>query len=157
MSRVGSLGRILLAEDDPRDVELTLEALGRHHLLNKVDVVTDGEQALDYLYHRGAHAQRPGGHPVVILLDLRMPKIDGLEVLRRVKADPQLQVIPVVVLTASREERDIIESYHLGTNAYVVKPINFGEFLQAVAELGAFWALLNEPPPEGFGVLQPPS
>jgi len=157
VSRGGSLGRILLAEDDPRDVELTLEALGRHHLLNKVDIVSDGEQALDYLYRRGAHANRPGGLPVVILLDLRMPKVDGLDVLRQVKADPQLQVIPVVVLTASREESDVISSYNLGTNAYVVKPINFGEFLQAVAELGAFWALLNEPPPEGFSALQPPT
>jgi CheY-like chemotaxis protein len=154
MSRAQPFRRILLAEDDPRDVELTLEALARHHLLNKVDVVVDGEQALDYLYRRGAHARRPAAHPVVILLDLRMPKIDGLDVLRQVKADPQLRVIPVVVLTASREECDVVASYNLGTNAYIVKPISFPEFLQAVAELGAFWALLNEPPPDGFGAPQ---
>lgn len=149
MNNRARLGRILLAEDDPRDIELTLEALGRHHLLNKVDVVRDGEQALDYLYCRGAFERRPGGAPVVVLLDLKMPKLDGLEVLRQVKQDPQLQVIPVVVLTASRAESDVTASYDLGTNAYVVKPIDFQDFVHAVAELGAFWALLNEPPPDG--------
>lgn len=151
MNNRARLGRILLAEDDPRDIELTLEALGQHHLLNKVDVVRDGEQALDYLFCRGAFERRPGGAPVVILLDLKMPKLDGLEVLRQVKRDPQLQVIPVVVLTSSREESDVAASYNLGTNAYVVKPVNFEDFVHAVADLGAFWALLNEPPPDGIG------
>jgi len=143
------LGRILLAEDDPRDIELTLAALSQHHLVNKVDVVNDGEQALDYLYRRGVWQTRPPGNPVVILLDLKMPKVDGLQVLRQVKSDPALQIIPVVVLTSSREESDITATYNLGTNAYVVKPINFQEFVDAVSELGAFWALLNEAPPEG--------
>lgn len=148
MAGSSELGRILLAEDDPRDVELTLEALSQHHLVNKVDVVSDGEQALDYLYRRGKWQRRTSGNPVVILLDLKMPKVDGLQVLRQVKGDPQLQLVPVVVLTSSREESDITASYNLGTNAYVVKPIDFREFVDAVAELGAFWALLNEPPPE---------
>ena len=150
MTRASKLGRILLAEDDPRDIELTLEALSQHHLVNKVDVVNDGEQALDYLYRRGQWHRRSGGSPVVILLDLKMPKVDGLEVLRQVKKDPELQLIPVVVLTSSREESDVTASYNLGTNAYVVKPINFQEFVHAVAELGAFWALLNEAPPESY-------
>jgi CheY-like chemotaxis protein len=152
MTRASKLGRILLAEDDPRDIELTLEALGQHHLVNEVDVVHDGEQALDYLYKRGNWHRRPGGNPVVLLLDLKMPKVDGLEVLRQVKSDPALQVVPVVVLTSSREESDVTASYKLGTNAYVVKPINFQEFVQAVSELGAFWALLNEAPPDGYRV-----
>lgn len=146
----------MLAEDDPRDVELTLEALSQHNLANKVDVVGDGEQALDYLYRRGAWQRRPAGHPVVVLLDLKMPKVDGLEVLRQVKRDRELQVIPVVVLTSSREERDVTASYDLGGNAYVVKPINFAEFVQAVAELGAFWALLNEAP-DGYRAYTPGS
>lgn len=150
MTRASKLGRILLAEDDPRDVELTLEALGQHRLVNKVDVVHDGEQALDYLFRRGHWHRRSGGNPVLLLLDLKMPKVDGLEVLRQVKSDPALQVVPTVVLTSSRQESDVTASYNLGTNAYVVKPINFQEFVQAVAELGAFWALLNEPPPDGL-------
>jgi CheY-like chemotaxis protein len=152
VTRAGKLGRILLAEDDPRDIELTLEALGQHHLVNKVDVVHDGEQALDYLYRRGQWQRRSGPNPVVILLDLKMPRVDGLEVLRQVKADAELQVIPTVVLTSSREESDVTASYNLGTNAYMVKPINFQEFVQAVSELGAFWALLNEAPPDGYRV-----
>jgi CheY-like chemotaxis protein len=152
VTRASKLGRILLAEDDPRDIELTLEALGQHHLVNKVDVVHDGEQALDYLYRRGQWQRRSGTNPVVILLDLKMPRVDGLEVLRQVKADAELQVIPTVVLTSSREESDVTASYNLGTNAYMVKPINFQEFVQAVSELGAFWALLNEAPPDGYRV-----
>ncbi len=150
MTRGSKLGRILLAEDDPRDIELTLAALAQHHLVNKVDVVHDGEQALDYLYRRGQWHKRSAANPVVILLDLKMPKVDGLEVLRQVKSDRDLQVIPTVVLTSSREESDVTESYNLGTNAYVVKPMKFQEFVHAVAELGAFWALLNEAPPDGF-------
>ncbi len=150
MSPARKSGRILLAEDDPRDVELTLQALSRHDLGSKVDVVSDGEQALDYLYRRGTWERRSAGHPAVVLLDLKMPKVDGLEVLRQVKRDEALQIIPVVVLTSSREERDVTASYDLGGNAYVVKPIHFNEFVDAVAELGAFWGLLNEAPPDGY-------
>lgn len=140
--------RILLAEDSAQDVELTLEALGEHHISNSVDVARDGAEALDYLFRRGAHATRPNGNPVLILLDLKMPRVDGLEVLRAVKADPRLRTIPVVVLTSSREEQDVVRSYELGVNAYVVKPVQFDKFVAAVRELGLFWMLLNEPPPE---------
>jgi CheY-like chemotaxis protein len=140
--------RILLAEDSAQDVELTLEALGEHNISNSVDVARDGAEALDYLFRRGAHVARPNGNPVLILLDLKMPRVDGLEVLRAVKADPRLRTIPVVVLTSSREEQDVVRSYELGVNAYVVKPVQFDKFVAAVRELGLFWMLLNEPPPE---------
>lgn len=140
--------RILLAEDSAQDVELTLEALGEHNISNCVDVARDGAEALDYLFKRGAHAARQNGNPVLILLDLKMPRVDGLEVLRAVKADPRLRTIPVVVLTSSREEQDVVRSYELGVNAYVVKPVQFDKFVAAVRELGLFWMLLNEPPPE---------
>jgi two-component system, response regulator len=140
--------RILLAEDSAQDVELTLQALGEHNLSNSVDVARDGAEALDYLFRRGAHAARQNGNPVLILLDLKMPRVDGLEVLRAVKADPRLRTIPVVVLTSSREEQDVVRSYELGVNAYVVKPVQFDKFVAAVRELGLFWMLLNEPPPE---------
>src|ERR1051325_3931082 len=136
--------RILLAEDDANDAELTLAALDEHHLANQVTVVRDGAQALDYLYRRGAHAGRTEEAPVLVLLDLKMPKVDGLEVLRQVKSDPALKMIPVVVLTSSREEKDIIEGYRLGINAYVVKPVEFDQFTEAVKQLGLFWLLLNE-------------
>jgi CheY-like chemotaxis protein len=138
--------RILLAEDNPRDVELTLTALAEHNLANEVVVVTDGGEALDYLYCRGKYAQRNGKHPAVVLLDLKMPKVDGLEVLKTIKADEHMKTIPIVMLTSSREEQDLIKSYKLGANAYVVKPVDFQQFIQAVKELGAFWALINEPP-----------
>lgn len=144
-----ALKRILLVEDSPNDAELTLEALAEHHLANGVELVKDGEAALDYLYRRGAYADRDTVSPAVILLDLKLPKVDGLEVLRIIKADEQLRCIPVVVLTSSREERDMIESYRLGVNAYVVKPVNFLDFMDAVRELGVFWAIVNEPPPSG--------
>lgn len=140
--------RILLAEDSLKDVELTLAALEEYHLANQVIVVRDGAEALDYLYRRGPYANRPSGQPIVILLDLKMPKVDGLEVLRQVKGDPQLHNIPVVILTSSREESDIIKSYNLGANAYVVKPVAFDQFVEAVKQLGLFWALINESPPE---------
>jgi CheY-like chemotaxis protein len=140
------IGRILLAEDNRNDVELTLAALGQHNLANEVVVVRDGAECLDYLHRRGAYAGRPPGHPVVVLLDLKMPKVDGLAVLRDVKADPELRQIPIVVLTSSREETDLVESYRLGVNAYVVKPVVFEDFFRAVGELGAFWAVVNEPP-----------
>jgi CheY-like chemotaxis protein len=139
---------ILLVEDDPRDVELTLTALEEYNLANKVVVVRDGIEALDYLYRRGKYADRPIGHPVVVLLDLKMPKVDGLEVLRQVKGDPVFKIIPIVVLTSSRQEQDIVESYDLGVNAYVVKPVAFDEFMGAIKQIGLFWVLVNEPPPK---------
>ncbi len=141
------LKRILLAEDDPEDVELILEALAEHKLANEVVAVSDGREALDYLYRIGKHAGRTNGNPVVLLLDLKMPKIDGIEVLRTIKGDEILKTLPVVVLTSSRESRDLEECYQLGVNAYVVKPVKFPEFLDAVTKIGVFWALVNEPPP----------
>ena len=138
---------ILLVEDDPRDVELTLAALEEHHLANKVAVVNDGEEALDYLYHRGKYQRRAGDNPILVLLDNKMPKINGLEVLKIIKADEHLKVIPVVVLTSSRETPDLVEFYKHGVNAYVVKPVDFAEFIKAVKQLGVFWAAVNEPPP----------
>jgi CheY-like chemotaxis protein len=141
------LGRILLVEDDPKDVELTLTALEEYKLANEVVVARDGEEALDYLYRRGNFEGRSTDNPAVLLLDLKLPKIDGLEVLQQIKADAKLKLIPVVVLTSSHEERDMVTSYKLGVNAYVVKPVDFHEFVNAVKELGIFWALVNEPPP----------
>jgi CheY-like chemotaxis protein len=141
------LGRILLVEDDPRDVELTLTALAEYNLANEVTVARDGQQALDYLHCRGEFSTRPNENPAVLLLDLKLPKIDGLEVLQQVKSDNRLKTIPVVVLTSSHEEVDMMRSYELGVNAYVVKPVDFHEFVNAVKELGVFWAVINEPPP----------
>lgn len=138
---------ILLAEDNPNDVELTLAALQEHHLPNPVVVVPDGAEALDFLYKRGKYAGRTQGDPTVILMDLKMPKVDGLEVLRTIKKDPVLRLIPVVMLTSSREEADLTRSYEFGVNAYVVKPVDFAEFMKTVRELGVFWALVNEPSP----------
>jgi CheY-like chemotaxis protein len=139
--------RVLLAEDSAHDVELTLAALEEHHLANEVVVVRDGAEAWDYLSRRGQYEDRPPGSPAIVLLDIKMPKMDGLEVLRRMRADETLRSVPVVILTSSREERDIVESYKLGVNAYVVKPVALGEFISAVKGLGLFWAVLNEPPP----------
>jgi CheY-like chemotaxis protein len=139
--------RILLVEDDPRDVELTLTALEEYNLANEVVIAHDGEEALDYLYCRGNFAGRLNENPAVLLLDLKLPKLDGLEVLQRIKSDAQLKTIPVVVLTSSREEKDMVTSYQLGVNAYVVKPVDFHEFVNAIKELGMFWAVINEPPP----------
>ena len=144
---MADLKRILLAEDNPKDVELTLAALDEHNLANEVIVVHDGAEALDYLYRRGKFAMREAGNPAVVLLDIKMPKVDGLEVLKTIKADPNLMSIPTVILTSSREERDLAKSYSHGVNAYVVKPVEFQEFIQAVSNLGVFWALVNEPPP----------
>jgi CheY-like chemotaxis protein len=141
------LGRILMVEDDPKDVELTLTALEEYNLANEVVVVGDGEEALDYLHCRGAYASRTGDNPAVMLLDLKLPKVDGLEVLQAVKSDDRFRLIPVVVLTSSREEKDMVASYKLGVNGYVVKPVNFHEFVNAIRELGVFWAIINEPPP----------
>lgn len=142
-----TLRPILLVEDNPRDLELSLEALARCHLANPIEVARDGAEALDYLNGVGAWLNRPSGDPAVVMLDLKLPKIDGLEVLERVKSDAHLRHIPVVMLTSSREERDLVQSYELGVNAFVVKPVDFTAFLQAIQELGMFWGVLNEPPP----------
>ncbi len=141
------LKRILLVEDSLNDIELILTSLAENNLGNEVVVVRDGEEALDYIYRRGVFRLRREGNPVVVMLDLKLPKVDGFEVLGRLKSDPNLRVIPVVVLTSSREERDLSRCYELGTNAYVVKPIDFHEFVDVIKNLGLFWAIINEPPP----------
>jgi len=141
------LKRILLVDDSPRDTEMELNALAQYNLANEVVTLRDGVEALDYLYRRGPFADRVAGHPAVVLLDLKMPRVDGLEVLRQIKSDPQLKMIPVVVMTSSREEQDLATSYQLGVNAYIVKPVKFPEFVEAVKLVGAFWAVVNEPPP----------
>jgi len=138
---------ILMVDDSPRDTELTLDALAQNNLANDVVALCDSVEALDYLFRRGKFAGRAAGNPAVVLLDLMMPKVDGIEVLRQIKNDPQLKMIPVVVLTSSREEQDLIASYQLGVNAYIVKPVQFKEFVEAVKLVGAFWAVVNEPPP----------
>ncbi len=145
---MGTLKHILLVEDDPYDVELTLNALAEHHLANAVVVARDGVEALDYVYCKGAFAGRSDGNPVVILLDLKLPRLDGLQVLRQIKADEHLRLAPIVILTSSREDRDLAECYRLGINAYVVKPVRFTDFVDAVRHIGAFWAIVNEPPPD---------
>ena len=147
MESMNKIGRILMVEDDPKDVELTLTALEEYNLANEVIVTRDGEQALDYLYCRGEYKTRSGGNPAVMLLDLKLPKVDGLEVLKQIKSDGELRMLPVVVLTSSKEEKDMVASYKLGVNAYVVKPVDFHEFVNAIKELGVFWAIINEPPP----------
>lgn len=144
---MNGLGRILLVEDDPKDIDLTLAALGEYKLANEVIVVRDGAEALDYLHTKGNYRSRARENPAVVLLDLKLPKVDGLEVLREIRSDERLKYIPVVVLTSSREDRDMVASYKLGVNAYVVKPVDFHEFVNAVKELGVFWAMINEPPP----------
>ncbi|HTV61381.1 MAG TPA: response regulator [Verrucomicrobiae bacterium] len=141
------LKRILLAEDNERDIELTLAALDEHNLANEVVTARDGAEALDYLYARGKFAGHANGLPVVVLLDLKMPRVDGLEVLRQMRNDPALKHVPVVMVTSSREEQDLVSSYQLGANAYVVKPVDFQKFVESVRELGFFWAVINEPPP----------
>ena len=138
---------ILLVEDSELDVELTLEAFKENRLVNAVLVLHDGEEALEYLCRQGRFADRPEGNPLLVLLDLKMPKVSGLDVLRQVKSDPELKKIPIVMLTTSREEQDLVDSYNLGVNAYVVKPVNFAEFAGTIRKLAAFWALLNQPPP----------
>ncbi len=148
---MNGLGRILLVEDDPKDIELTLEALGEYNLANEVEVVRDGEQALDFLYCRGNYGARAKENPAVLLLDLKLPKVNGLEVLQQIRSDAKLKLMPVVVLTSSREEKDMLGSYELGVNAYVVKPVDFHEFVNAIKELGIFWAIINEAPPGSMG------
>jgi CheY-like chemotaxis protein len=141
------LKRILLAEDNERDVELTLAALDEHNLANEVVVARDGAEALDYLYARGKFAGHANGLPAVVLLDLKMPKVDGLEVLRKMRSDPAIRNVPVVMVTSSREEQDLVHSYEMGVNAYVVKPVDFQKFVESVKQIGMFWAIINEPPP----------
>jgi CheY-like chemotaxis protein len=138
---------ILFAEDNPRDVELTLEALGDHNLANNVIVVRDGVETMEYLRCEGKYKQRKPGNPAVLLLDIKMPRMDGIEVLRTIRNNNELKTIPIVMLTSSREEQDLIKSYELGVNAYVVKPVDFKEFIEAVKQLGVFWAVINEVPP----------
>ena len=138
---------ILLAEDNPNDVELTLAALHSLNLANEIVVVNDGAQALDFLYRRNAFSDRAALPPAVILLDLKMPRVDGLEALREIRAHPDTRTLPIVILTSSREENDLVKGYQLGANAYVVKPVDFDQFISAVSQLGVFWALINEPPP----------
>lgn len=145
------LGHLLLVEDNLNDIELTTTALKQNNLVNEIVVARHGGEALDYLYRRGSFQGRSRGNPIVVLLDLKMPKVDGLEVLRQMKGDESLKVIPVVMLTSSREESDLVKSYQLGTNAYVVKPVGFEQFTDAIRQLGMFWAVLNEPPPDTNG------
>jgi CheY-like chemotaxis protein len=147
---MGELRTILLAEDNPKDVELTLEALAEHNLANHVIVVRDGVEAMEYLQCQGKHKLRKPELPAVLLLDIKMPRMDGIEVLRAVRNDPGLKILPVVMLTSSREEQDLIKSYELGVNAYVVKPVDFKDFIQAVKEIGVFWAIINEMPQESM-------
>lgn len=144
---MAELKPILLVDDNPNDIELTLAALAENHLANDVIVVRDGEEALDFLYRRGVYRLRSPGNPAVVLLDLKLPKIDGLQVLQQLKTDEQLRAIPIVMLTSSREEQDLVRSYQQGVNAYVVKPVEFAEFLKSIKELGLFWAVINHPPP----------
>jgi len=143
--------RILLAEDDPKDIELTLDALGEHNLANDVQVVRDGVEALDYLYRMSEFTDRKDENPVLILLDLKMPRMGGIEVLRQLKSDETMRAIPVVILTSSRESQDLETCYQLGVNAYVVKPVVFSDFIEAVKGIGVFWALINDPPPKVKG------
>ena len=146
---IAELKRIVVAEDNANDAELTLTALRENRVANEIVTVRDGAEALDYLYRRNRFAGRPGGNPAVVLLDLKMPKVDGIEVLRQVKSDPSLRSVPVVVLTSSREEQDLMRTYNLGVNAYVVKPVDFHEFIEAVKLLCGFWAVVNETPRHG--------
>jgi CheY-like chemotaxis protein len=148
---ITTLRRILLAEDSENDIELTLAALAGHHVANEIVVVRDGVEALDYLRRKGAYADRSPENPALILLDLKMPRVDGIQVLREVKSDPALRSIPVVMLTSSREEQDVVNTYNLGVNAYVVKPVEFHDFMEAVKVLGQFWAVVNELPPPRQG------
>ena len=144
---MNGLKRILLVEDDPKDVELTLTGLAEYNLANEVVIARDGEEALDYLYRRGNYQTRPNGNPAVMLLDLKLPKVNGFEVLEQVRADENLKMNPFLFLTTSHEERDLVKGYELGVNAYVVKPVDFHQFVNAIKALGVFWAVINEPPP----------
>lgn len=146
MHKPNQLKKVLLVEDSENDIEITLEALAEYHLANKIDVVRDGAEALDYLFSRGKYATRSGPDPVVVLLDVKLPKLSGIEVLQEIRATERYRHLPVVMLTSSREEPDLQSSYKLGCNAYVVKPVDFAQFTEALKMLGCFWAVLNEPP-----------
>ena len=148
---MAELKPILLVEDNPKDKELTLNALEASQLANEIIVLKDGAEALDFLYRRGFYAGRTTPDPAVVILDIKMPKVDGLQVLATVKGDPELRHLPVVMLTSSREEADLLRSYQLGVNAFVVKPVGFREFFEAIQDVGVFWAVLNEPPPRQGG------
>ena len=141
------LKRILIVDDSPRDVELTIAALSEKNLVNKIVVAEDGEEALDYLYKKGKFAGDENGIPAVILLDIKMPKMDGIEVLKHIRSEPKFKMIPVIMVTSSREEKDLVESYKLGANSYVVKPIDIAQFIDAIKVLGQYWAVINQPPP----------
>jgi len=146
MNSIGAID-ILLVEDSPEDVEMTLRAFKKQNLINKVHVVEDGEQALDYIFAKGKYEDRDfNNKPKVILLDLKLPKVDGMEVLRTIRGDDRTKFIPVVILTSSQEEKDIMESYKLGVNSYITKPVEFNKFVETVSELGLYWLLLNKPP-----------
>jgi CheY-like chemotaxis protein len=147
MDSKANIKNILLVEDDSKDVELTMAALEENHLANRIVVLENGEEALDYLYERGNFEKRSGGNPIVVLLDNKMPKVNGLEVLKTIMADENVKLIPVVVLTSSRETPDLVEFYKHGVNAYVVKPVDFADFMNVIKHLGIFWAAINEPPP----------
>lgn len=149
---MAELRRILMAEDDPHDVELILSVLEENNLANELVVVPDGAAALDYLYMRGQFAGRAPGNPAVVLLDIKMPKVDGLEVLQTIRSDDKLKMVAVVILTSSREQRDLFKSYALGVNGYVVKPVDFEEFVAAIKQIGLYWAVINEPPPDRLGI-----
>lgn len=148
---MAGLKPILLVEDNPNDIELTLAALESSQLANEIIICRDGAEALDFIFRRGLHEKRQAQDPAVVLLDLKLPKVDGLEVLAKIKGEPDTRGIPVVMLTSSREETDVVRSYNLGVNAFVVKPVAFDEFFAAIKEIGVFWALLNEPPPHRGG------
>ena len=143
------LRTILLAEDNPKDIELTLEAMAENNLANQVVVVKDGVEALEYLRREGKYKLRKAGNPCVILLDIKMPRMDGIEALRNIRSDDALKIIPVVILTSSRAKKDLIDTYELGVNAYVVKPVDFRQFIEAVKQIGSFWAVINELPTDG--------
>jgi len=145
------LRRILLVEDEANDIELVLEAFKQHNLANEVMIARDGEEALDLLYRRGRFATLPEGNPAFILLDLKMPRVGGLDVLRQIRAEENLKLIPVIIMTTSREEQDLVRTYELSANAYVVKPVDFEQFIEAIREIGLFWGVLNEPPPGSVG------
>ncbi len=148
---MNELASILLVEDDPRDVELTVAALEENKLANSLSVVSDGAEAIDYLHRAGKFADIPPGNPLVVFLDLKLPKVSGIEVLQHIRNDPILSTTPVVILTSSAEERDLVKGYELGVNAYVVKPVDFDSFVSVVRELGMFWAVINRPPPNSQG------
>jgi CheY-like chemotaxis protein len=144
---IKEIKRILIVDDSPKDVELMIAALSETNLANKFDITEDGVEALDYLYKRGTYADRENGYPAVILLDIKMPKMNGIELLKHIRSTPEFKMIPVIMVTSSSEERDMVESYKLGANAYVVKPVDTNQFINAIKTLGQFWIVINQPPP----------